>query len=81
MLGFTYNKHPNIAWKYKLIRRDTVTNAAIHDSQALDEVLLAKTAGCDVWADAVYRFQAIEAKLKRRKLRSRVQYKGYRIPF
>jgi len=43
-----------------------------------DEVLLAKSAGGDVWADAASRSHEIETHLQRQRLRSRIQYKGYR---
>ena len=75
---YGYKNHVNVDKHHKLIRRYTVTDAAVHDSQVLDEVLRAKTAGRDVWADAAYRSHEIETQLKRRKLRSRIQYKGYR---
>lgn len=75
---YGYKNHVNVDKQHKLIRRYTVTDAAVHDSQVLKEVLLSKSAGRDVWADAAYRSQAIETQLKRRNLRSRIQYKGYR---
>jgi len=75
---YGYKNHVNVDKKHKFIRRYTVTDAAVHDSQVLTEVLRPKAAGGDVWADAAYRSQEIETQLKRRKLRSRIQYKGYR---
>ncbi len=75
---YGYKNHVNVDTHHKLIRRYTVTDAAVHDSQVLEEVLLPKSAGGDVWADAAYRSHEIEAQLKKRKLRSRIQYKGYR---
>jgi len=75
---YGYKNHVNVDKHHKLIRRYTVTDAAVHDSQVLEEVLLPKSAGCDVWADAAYRSQEIEAQLTKRQLRSRIQHKGYR---
>jgi transposase, IS5 family len=75
---FGYKNHVNVDKHHKLIRRYTVTDAAVHDSQVLENVLQPKTAGRDVWADAAYRSAEIERQLKKRKLRSRIQYKGYR---
>jgi len=69
--------HVNIDNQHTLIRRYTVTDAAVHDSQVLKDVLLAQPAGRDVWADAAYGSQVIEAQLTRRQLRSRIQDKGY----
>ena len=75
---FGYKNHVNVDKTHKLIRRYTVTDAAVHDSQVLEEVLQHKAAGRDVWADAAYRSEEIEGQLKKRKLRSQIQYKGYR---
>ncbi len=75
---FGYKNHVNVDKQHKLIRRYAVTDAAVHDSQVLEEVVQPKTVGRDVWADAAYRSEEIEAQLKKRKLRSRIQYKGYR---
>jgi IS5 family transposase len=75
---FGYKNHVNVDKQHKLIRRYTVTDAAVHDSQVLEEVLQPKTAGRDVWGDAAYRSEEIEGELKKRKLRSKIQYKGYR---
>jgi IS5 family transposase len=75
---FGYKNHVNVDKRHKLIRRYTVTDAAVHASQVLEEVLQSKAAGRDVWADAAYRSEEIEIQLKKRKLRSRIQYKGYR---
>ena len=78
---YGYKNQVNVDRQHKLIRRYTVTDAAVHDSQVLDAVLQAKAVGKEVWADAAYRSQAIEAQLSRRQLRSRIQYKGYRNTF
>ena len=53
-------------------------DAAVHDSQVFTDMLQPQSVGRDVWADAAYRSEEIEAQLKKRKLRSRIQYKGYR---
>ncbi len=75
---YGYKNHLHVDKQHKLIRRYAVTDAAVHDSQVLEEVLQPKPAGRDVWADAAYRSVEIEAQLKKRTLRSRIQYKGYR---
>jgi IS5 family transposase len=75
---YGYKNHVNVDKTHKLSRRYAVTDAAVHDSQVLEEVLQSETAGCDVWADAAYRSEEIEGQLKKRKLRSRIQYKAYR---
>ena len=75
---YGYKNPVNVARHHKLIRRYTVTDAAVHDSQVLTPLVLPPSAGRDVWADAAYRSQAIEGQLQQRQLRARIQYKGYR---
>ena len=75
---FGYKNHVNVDKQPKLIRRYAVTNAAVHDSQVLEEVLQPTIAGRNVWADAAYRSEEIEGQLKKRNLRSPIQYKWYR---
>ena len=52
--------------KHKLIRRYQVTDAAVHDSQVLEELLTSDNTAKGVWADSAYRSQAIEKKIKKR---------------
>lgn len=75
---YGYKNHVNVDKKHKLIRHYTVTDAAVHDSQVLEDVLLPAEAGRDVWADSAYRSEAIETQLKTRKLRSKIHHKGAR---
>lgn len=75
---YGYKNHVNVDRHHTLIRRSTVTHAAVHDSQVVAPLILPPSAGRDVWADAAYRSQEIEGQLKRRPLRSRIQYRGYR---
>jgi len=75
---YGYKNHVNVDKQHKLIRQCTVTDAAVHDSQVLEEVLLPAEAGGDVWADSAYWSDAIEAHLKATGLRSKNHRKGYR---
>lgn len=75
---YGYKNHVNVDKTHKLIRQDTVTDAAVHDSQVLEKVLLPNAAGRKVWADSAYRSEAIEARLQTRHLRSKIHRKGYR---
>lgn len=70
---YAYKNPVNVDQQHKLIRRYTVTDEAVHDSQVLEDALLTQAAGKEVWADAAYRSQAIETHLRRRQLRSRIQ--------
>jgi IS5 family transposase len=75
---YGYKNHVNVDKKHKLIRQYTVTDAAVHDSQVLAEMLLPAEAGRDVWADSAYRSDMIENHLKATGLRSKIHRKGYR---
>ena len=75
---YGYKNHVNVDKQHKLIRQYTVTDAAVHDSQVLENVLLPVAAGRNVWADSAYRSEEIEARLKARHLRSKIHRKGYR---
>jgi len=75
---YGYKNHVNVDGRYKLIRRYHVTDAALHDSQAVDELLMRANTASGVWADAAYRSEEIEAKLRARGFSSRVHRKGKR---
>jgi len=60
------------------VRRWHVTDASVHDSRALDEVLDADNTASDVWADSAYRSAETEARLRARGLRSRIHRRGRR---
>jgi IS5 family transposase len=63
---------------HKLVRRYHVTDAALHDSQAVDHLLMQGNTGSGVWADAAYRSEEMEAKLRDRTLKSYIHRKGKR---
>ena len=48
----------------------------MHDSQDLTDFLHPVEAGRDIWADSVYRSEAIEVQLKTKRLRSKIHQKG-----
>ena len=75
---YGYKNHVTIDRRHKLIRRYRVTDAAVHDSQVIEELLTSDNTASGVWADSAYRSKAIEATLKARGLRSRIHRKGYR---
>jgi transposase, IS5 family len=54
--------------KYKLIRRYHVTDASVHDSQVIDDILTNNNTAKDVWADSAYRSAETEKKLQDQKL-------------
>ena len=75
---YGYKNHVNVDRRHKLVRRYQVTDAAVHDSQVVEEILDADNTASDVWADSAYRSAEIEAKLKDKGLKSRVHRKGRR---
>src|SRR4029450_1454886 len=69
---FGYKNHVTIDRKHKLMRRYTVTNAAVHDSQTLDDLLDPHNTASDGWADTAYRSKESEKRLAEKGLRSRI---------
>jgi transposase, IS5 family len=75
---YGYKNHVNVDRKQKLVRRYHVSNAALHDSQAVDHLLMHGDTGSDVWGDPAYRSEEMEAKLRAQGLKSRIHRKGKR---
>ena len=75
---YGYKNHVNVDRRHKLVRRYQVTDAAVHDSQVVEDILDADNTASDVWADSAYRSAEIEAKLGEKGLKSRIHRKGHR---
>lgn len=76
---YGYKNHVNVDRDSKLVTAYAGTDASVHDSQVLDEVLRqADDGGAAVHADSAYRSAEIEANLKARALTSQIHEKGYR---
>jgi IS5 family transposase len=75
---YGYKNHVNVDRKHKLVRPYDVIDAAVHDSQAVDHLLMRGNTGAGVWADSAYRSEEMEAKLRDRKLTSHIHRKGKR---
>jgi len=75
---FGYKNHVNADAKHKLIRHYAVTDAAVHDSQKLADLLSRGNTSNDVFGDSAYRSAEIEAKLKAGGLRSRIHQRARR---
>ena len=75
---YGYKNHVNVDRKHKLVRRYDVTDAAVHDSQVVDHLLMRGNTGAGVWADSAYRSEETEAKLRDRKLTSHIHREGNR---
>jgi IS5 family transposase len=57
--------HINVDVKYGFIRRYSITDASVHDSQALGAVLDPDNSGNEIWADSAYRNENVEAGVTR----------------
>jgi len=75
---FGYKNHVNADARHKLIRDYDVTDASVHDSQKLDELLNNSNTSQDVYADSAYRSAETEAKLDKRGFRSRIHNRATR---
>ena len=75
---FGYKNHVNADAKHKLIRRYEVTDAAVHDSQKLDELLTKSNTSADVFGDSAYRSSAIEERLHAGGFKSRIHVRATR---
>ena len=75
---YGYKNHISVDRQHKLIRRYTETDASVHDSQTLDEVLDKTNTSNEVWADSAYRSVETEARLKAKGYKSRIHRRGAR---
>jgi IS5 family transposase len=75
---FGYKNHVNADAKYKLIRTYDVTDASVHDSKKLDELLNKANTSKDVYGDSAYRSAEIEARLAARGFNSRIHVRASR---
>ena len=75
---YGYKNHINIDAKSKLIKRYTVTDASVHDSQVVDILTHSKDKQEDFYADSAYRSAEIELLLKEKNYTSMVHEKGYK---
>ncbi|WP_428545918.1 IS5 family transposase [Profundibacter sp.] len=75
---YGYKNHINVDRRHKFIRAYDVTDAAVHDSQALAGLIDASNTSSDLWADSAYRSQKIESELEERGLHSHIHHKGRR---
>jgi IS5 family transposase len=75
---YGYKNHVNIDRRHKLVRHYQVTDAAVHDIQAVEGILDPNNTASGVWADSAYRSAEIEAKLTEKGLKSQIHRKGHR---
>lgn len=75
---YGYKNHISVDVKHKFIRRFSVTDASVHDSQVFDELLDPENSSRDVWADSAYRSAERLQSLAEQGYREHVQRKGRR---
>src|SRR4249920_3438451 len=75
---YGYKHHVNADAKHKLIRRYEVSDAAVHDSQKLDALLIKGNTSDAVFGDSAYRSAETEATLKARGFKSRIHVRAAR---
>jgi transposase, IS5 family len=75
---YGYKDHVKVDTDSKLIKTYEVTNASVHDSQVVEQLLDESDAGTELHADSAYRSSEIEQTLKERRVISRVHEKAYR---
>ncbi len=75
---YGYKNHAKVDTKSKFIDKYTVTDASVHDSQPLDDLLTEKDKGQDFHADSAYTGENQEKIISKYKMENKVNEKGYR---
>lgn len=75
---YGYKNHAKVDNKGKFINKYVVTDASVHDSQAIDDLLDKKDKGQDLYADSAYTGEKQEKTIAKYKMKNKVHEKGYR---
>lgn len=75
---YGYKNHIKGDTKSKFINKYAVTDASVHDSQALDPLLDTKDADQDLHADSAYTGEKHEKTIEKYNMKNKVNEKGYR---
>lgn len=75
---FGYKNHIKIDGKSKIITKYHVTDASVHDSQALDVLLDDTDFGQDLHADSAYVGQKQDSTIEKYQMNNKVHEKGYK---
>ena len=75
---YGYKNHVNTDVGYGFIRRYVVTDAAVHDSRVLGELLDAENTDDEIWADSAYFSAAVQAALYWMGFISHIHERAYR---
>jgi IS5 family transposase len=75
---YGYKNHVKADTKTKLIEKYAVTDASVHDSQVIEELLTEEDKGQPLYADSAYGGEEQEKVYKKKEVVDRVHEKGYR---
>ena len=75
---YGYKNHAKVDSKGKFIKKYLVTDASVHDSQALDGLLEKSDKGQPLYADSAYTGEKQKKVIKKYRLKNKVHEKGYR---
>jgi IS5 family transposase len=75
---YGYKNHIKAEVKTTLIERYHVTDAAVHDSQAIEDLIDESDSRHEMYGDAAYSGEKIRGILKEKNIRTRIHEKGYR---
>jgi len=75
---FGYKNHVKVCKKSKLIKTYAVSDASVHDSQILEDLLEEDDSHHEVYGDSAYSGTPLKKILDARNIRSRIHEKGYR---
>lgn len=75
---YGYKNHAKVDAKSKFINTYTVTDASVHDSQALDDLLTEKDKEQDLYADSAYTGEDQDKTIAKYEMKNKVHEKGYR---
>jgi IS5 family transposase len=75
---YGYKNHVKADTKTKLTEEFVVTDASVHDSQAMEQLLTEKDEGQPIYADSAYTGEEQEKAYKKKNVINKVIEKGYR---
>ena len=75
---YGYKNHAKVDTKSKFIKKYAVTDASVHDSQALDDLLEEKDKNQELHADSAYTGEEQDKTIAKYEMKNKVHEKGYR---
>ena len=75
---YGYKDHIKIDKDSKMIMEYEVTEASVHDSQALNDLLKKEDEGKEIYRDSAYSGEPIAKTVEKRKMKNKIHEKGHR---